>query len=44
MCLRIIFNMHINAGQIPDITKGNKDAFTYLEYAVIRGFEHQYIH
>ena len=32
--------MHINAGQIPDITKGNKDAFTYLEYAVIRGFEH----
>ena len=35
--------MHINAGQIPVITKGNKDAFTYLEYAVIRGFEHQYI-
>ena len=32
--------MHINAGQIPDITKGNKDALPYLEYAVIRGFEH----
>ena len=35
--------MHINAGQIPVITKGSKGAFTYLEYAVIRGFEHQYI-
>ena len=36
--------MHINAGQIPVITEGTKDTFTYLEYDVIRGFEHQYIH
>ena len=34
--------MHINAGQIPVITEGTKDTFTYLKYAVIRGFEHQY--
>ena len=34
----------MNAGQIPVITEGTKDAFTYLEYAVIRGLEHQYIH
>ena len=34
----------MNAGQIPVITVDTKDAFTYLEYAVIRGFEHQYIH
>ena len=33
----------MNAGQIPVITEGTRDAFTYLGYAVIRGFEHQYI-
>ena len=32
MCLRIIFNMHINDGQISQIIKGHRMTFTYLEY------------
>ena len=40
---RIIFNMHIYAGQIPVIAEEAKDPSHILGYAAIRGFEHQYM-
>ena len=35
MCLRIIFNMYINDGQISQINKGHRITLTYLEYGSI---------